>query len=165
MSEGAATWLLVGGTIGAAALVLALIIGYSVRQAAKARRLMREGRPAAVVVLGVTPTGQANDRTAKLHMTYRFDPGDGSPSFQVAKDQSWPHASAPAVGNRLVGFYDPSDHRRFGVVPVDGPGVLTALEARSPQAAEIAREIYQSQLRSGGLTDADLEEQERPLPE
>ena len=75
----------------------------------QAEELMATGSKGAGTVLSVQDTGMTVNDNPRVKMTFRVEPLDGSPAFDLEKTRTVSRLSIPRQGERYPVWYDPSD--------------------------------------------------------
>ena len=75
----------------------------------KAESLLATGSKGAGTVLTVQDTGMTVNDNPRIAMTFRVEPLDGSPAFDVQKTKTVSRVSIPRQGERYPVWYDPAD--------------------------------------------------------
>jgi hypothetical protein len=75
----------------------------------KAEELMATGSKGAGTVLSVQDTGMTVNDNPRVKMTFRVEPLDGGPAFDVEKTRTVSRLAIPRQGERYPVWYDPQD--------------------------------------------------------
>jgi hypothetical protein len=75
----------------------------------KAQELIATGSKGVGTVLGVQDTGMTVNDNPRVKMSFRVEPVDGSPAFDVEKTRTVSRVEIPRQGDRYPVWYDPSD--------------------------------------------------------
>jgi hypothetical protein len=135
----------------------------------QAAELLESGSKGAGTVLGVRDTGTTINDNPRIVMSFRIEPLDGSPAFDVEKKTTVSRVEIPRQGDRYPVWYDPADtdtwmyatiaddegrttmKQLFGDVADSFVG-MGAPAAPAPQGNDTVEQIKQlGELRSQGL--------------
>ena len=135
----------------------------------QAAELFETGSKGAGTVLGVRDTGTTINDNPRIKMSFRIEPLDGSPAFDVEKTKTVSRVEIPRQGDRYPVWYDPQDPSKWMYATVsDDEGRSTmkqlfgdvadsfvgmgAPAAPAPQGNDTVEQIKQlGELRSQGL--------------
>jgi hypothetical protein len=149
----------------------------------KAEELMATGSKGAGTVLSVQDTGMTVNDNPRVKMTFRVEPLDGGPAFDVEKTRTVSRLAIPRQGERYPVWYDPSDTSTWAFATIaDDSGRETMRQMfgevaetfvgmnapAAPAGAEGQDTVAQlSQLadlhRQGLLTDEEFQQQKAKL--
>ena len=84
----------------------------------KAADLMATGSKGAGTVLQVQDTGTTINDNPRVRMTFRIEPIDGAPAFDVQKTTTVSRVEIPRQGDRYPVWYDPADNSKWAYATV-----------------------------------------------
>jgi len=103
------------------------LFGKSKRE--KAQNLVETGSKGAGTVLSVQDTGMTVNDNPRIKMTFRVEPLDGSPAFDVEKTKTVSRVEIPRQGDRYPVWYDPQDTSSWAFATIaDDTGRATMRE-------------------------------------
>jgi len=95
----------------------------------KAQNLFETGSKGAGTVIGVHDTGTTINDNPRVKMTFRVEPLDGGPAFDVEKKTTVSRVEIPRQGDRYPVWYDPQDPSQWAYATVaDDTGRATMRE-------------------------------------
>jgi hypothetical protein len=136
----------------------------------RAENLFHTGAKGAGTVISVRDTGMTVNNNPRVKMTFRVEPLDGGPAFDVTKTKTVSRVEIPRQGERYPVWYDPQDvdnwayatvaddtgratmRQLFGEVAETFAGMAAAAPA-GPSAAEALSQL--ADLHARGVLTAD----------
>src|SRR6266480_5915601 len=95
----------------------------------KAEELFTSGEKGAGTVVEVRDTGTTINDNPRVKMTFRVEPLDGSPAFDLKKTTTVSRVQIPRQGERYPVWYDPQDPSKWAYATIAAdPGRATMRE-------------------------------------
>jgi hypothetical protein len=162
-------------------------MAFGKRKREKAENLVATGSRAVGVVLGVQDTGMTMNDNPRIRMSFRIEPLDGSPPFELEKTKVVSRVQIPRQGDRYPVWYDPADLDNWAFATVDNdqgresirqmfgaaaetltgvgnPATAAAAAPAAPEPDPIERLKKLDELRAAGIvTDSEFAEKKAQI--
>jgi hypothetical protein len=102
----------------------------------RAKELVESGSKGVGTVLRVQSTDAGSRREVQVTLTFRVEPLDGGPTFDLTKSGSVSRVEIPRQGDRYPVWYDPQNLDEFVFVTVTDDKERALLRERFGDAAE-----------------------------